>query len=81
MSTFRNKILRAAVLLILPLLATVVSAPRAGGEQKKQAEKPTISQSIDQKKIKSKDRIRPDRKFIPSVKVSAGKPVSFPTDI
>jgi hypothetical protein len=77
----RSKLRQTAVVVLLLLGAAVVSPPQAAEPEKNQPGKLTKPESGDRPKTKSEDTKRSDRIFVPSEKISAGKPVSFPTDI
>ena len=51
------------------------------GAQEKKAEQKVKTQRKGAKKSSSRQRKQKLRRFVPKDKVSAGKPVSFPTDI
>lgn len=85
MSIFRNNVTRFLATLLLPILMLSPSTGYAQDKQKEKANKPAENRNIvrpESSKSSPRDDNRgPERTFIPREKISAGKPVSFPTDI
>ena len=81
MSIFRNKATLQTIALILPLLIVASPSTDAADGQREKAEKPAETRQGTQPKSTPRESGRSDRNFTPREKISAGKPVSFPTDI
>lgn len=84
MSNFRNKMTQIAAVLLFLLMVLAPSTGDALDGQEKKINNPEESQKVirsDNKKSTPEEERRQDRTFIPREKISAGKPVSFPTDI
>lgn len=81
MSIFRNRASLRAIAMILPLL-TMASPPLDAAEgQREKAEKPAETRQSTQPESPPRQSGGSGRNFVPKEKISAGKPVSFPTDI
>lgn len=78
MSIFRNSWALAAIPVAAMLIAV---APIAGAADKRETAKPADTRPPPQQGGKARIPQPPKAVFKPKEKVSAGKPVSFPSDI
>lgn len=81
MSILRTKETLRSFAVFLPVLLLALPSANAAEGQKEKLKKPTETRQSTQPKTTPQAAGKPDRNFTPREKVSAGKPVSFPTDI
>ena len=81
MSIYRNEGWPPAALAIALLTAVSVAWPAASLAQEKAPPKPPVTDRATGQKAPAAEVKPPAPVFVPREKVSAGKPVSFPSDI
>ena len=81
MSTFRIRASLQTIALILPFLIMASPPLDAAEGQREKAVKPSETRQSTESKGTKRESGKAGRKFVPKEKISAGKPVSFPTDI
>lgn len=81
MSIFRNRASVPAIALVLPFLMLASSPLGAAEGQQDKVEKPAETRESTQPRRPPRANGRSGGIFVPKEKISAGKPVSFPTDI
>jgi hypothetical protein len=78
MSIFRNRTILAVVVMLGMIGAPLVNAAAA---DEKKSPKPAETRQPSQRDVKTPVRNPPQSVFKPKEKISAGKSVSFPSDI